>query len=84
MNMAATIYGAVAGQLTRWVRMAIRAVIGGVLALVSALKRLGVNWISASTLPGMWQQLLNSTIELRGQPGQDVLEVGKGVMPVEG
>lgn len=83
MNVVVTICGAVAGQLTRWVRTAIRMVIGRVVALVSARKRSSLNWISANALPSMWQQFLDSTIELRGQPGQDVLEVGKGVMPVE-
>lgn len=83
MNVVVTICGAVAGQLTRWVRTAIRMVIGRVVALVSARKRSNLNWISANALPSMWQQFLDSTIELRGKPGQDVLEVGKGVMPVE-
>ena len=83
VNKAATIYWAVAGQLARWVRTAIRMAHLVASALVSALKRVGVNWISASALPAMWQQFLDSTIELRGQPGQSILEVGKGVMSVE-
>jgi len=55
-----TIYGAVAGQLTRWVRMAIRMVSSG----AGALKLLEVNRTSANALPSVWQQYLNLTVEL--------------------
>ena len=81
--MVATIYCGVAEQLARWMRMGIRMAHCCAGALVSALKRAGVNSISASTLPAMWQQLIDPTIELRGQSGQDVLEIGKGVVPLE-
>ena len=83
VNMVAAIYWAVAGQLARWLRAAIRMAHCCAGALVSALKRAGVKWVSASTLPAMWQQFIDPTVELRGQSGQDVLEIGKGVMPAE-
>ena len=83
VNMAAMIYWVAAGQLARWMRAAIRMAHLCVSALVSALKRAGLKWVSASTLPAMWQQFLDPTVELGRQSGQNVLEVGKGVMPVE-
>ena len=83
VNMATAIYWAVAGQLARWMRAAIRMAHCCAGALVSALKRAGVKWVSASTLPAMWQQFFDPTVELCRQSGQDVLEIGKGVMPVE-
>ncbi len=82
MNMAATMYWEVAGQLARWLRTAIRMAHFCSCTLVSALKRAGVNSISACALPGMWQQLLNSTVELGRQPGEDVLKVKAGQLVV--
>ena len=38
---------------------------------------------SAGSLPPVGQQLLNSTVQLRRQPGEHVLEVGPGLVPVE-
>jgi hypothetical protein len=64
VNKATTIYWAIAGQLASWMRTAITMAHLCAGALVSALKRSGVNWISANALPGMWQQFLDSTIEL--------------------
>jgi hypothetical protein len=83
VNMAAAIYCGVAEQLARWMRMGIRMARCCAGALVSAFKRAGVKWVSVSTLPAMWQQFLDPTVELGRQSGQNVLEVGKGVMPVE-
>ena len=83
VNMAAAIYCAIAEQLARWMRSAIRMAHCCAGALVSALKRAGVKWVSARTLPAMWQQFLDPTVELGRQSGQNVLEVGKGVMAVE-
>ena len=76
VNMAAAIYCGVAEQLARWMRAAILMAHLCASALVSALKRAGVKWVSASTLPAMWQQFIDPTIELRGQSGQDVFEIG--------
>ena len=81
--MAAAIYCAIAEQLARWMRSAIRMAHCCAGALVSVLKRAGVKWVSARTLPAMWQQFLDPTVELGRQSGQNVLEVGKGVMAVE-
>ena len=83
VNLVAAIYCGVAEQLARSMHMGIRMAHYCAGALASAFKRAGVNSISASTLPAMWQKFIDPTIELRGQSGQNVLEVGKGVMPVE-
>ncbi len=64
VNMAAAIYCGVAEQLARWMRMGIRMAHCCAGALVSAFKRAGMNSISASTLPAMWQQFLPATNQL--------------------
>ena len=51
-------------------------------AAVSA-RRWGRLVSSAGRLPPVGQQLLDAAVQLRGQPGEHVLEVGPGIVPVE-
>ena len=85
VNLMAMIYGAVAGQFVRWVRSIIVIAVAniGAISVVLLIKRAGLVLFSADTLPLMRQQLFDSTVELRRQSGQHILEVGKWVMPAE-
>ena len=77
VNLMTMIYGAVAGQFIRWVRSIIAVANIGAISVVLLIKRAGLVLFSADALPLMRQQLFDSTIELRRQSGQNVLEVGK-------
>ena len=64
--------------------------VGVGVAIASALRRavstclVGSIWpASASRLPLMGQQLFDTAVQLRGQPGQHVLEVGPRLVPIE-
>ena len=64
--------------------------VGGMIALVLsravafAMRRAGSGRsASAGRLPLVWQQLFNPTVQLRGQPGQHVLQICPRLVPVE-
>ncbi len=49
-----------------------------------SVRRAQPTWsVSAGGLPPVGQQLLDPVVQLHGQPGEHVLEVGPGFMPVE-
>jgi hypothetical protein len=83
VNLIMMIYGAVAGQFVRWVRAVIGIANIGAISAVLLIKRAGKALFSADALPLMRQQLFDSTVELRRQPGEHILEVGPRVMPIE-
>ena len=78
MNLMTMIYTGVAGQWVRWVRTIIAARL-----IAPLIKRTGLALFSASAAPLMRQQLLDPAVQLGRQPAENVLEVGKRVMPVE-
>jgi hypothetical protein len=83
VNLMTMPYGAVADQFVRWVRSIIAVANIGTISVVMLIKRAGLVLFSADALPLMRQQLFDSTVELRRQSGQHILEVGKWVMPAE-
>ena len=64
-----------------WVSVLVSCIVRRTGAL---FERAGSRWrSSAAGLPPMGQQLPNSAVDLRRQPGEHVLEVSPWVMPVE-
>src|SRR6476646_9321654 len=48
-----------------------------------ALRASGESRSGARRLPAVRQQFVNSTVQLRGQPGEHILEVGPRISPIE-
>lgn len=69
---------------TRWLSIVVlSALMLARAATVSIRLLLSVCWASARWLPTMRQQLLNPAVQLGGQPGEHVFEVGPRLVPVE-
>jgi len=77
VNMMTMISGGVAGQVARWVGAMI------FVASLALIRRAGLPSFSTGVLPVVGQQRFDSAVQLRGQPCQNILEVGPRVMPAQ-
>ena len=69
---------------SRWLGVVVLTVfVVGRAAAVSARRRASTWSSSAGRLPPVGQQLLDPTVQLRRHAGEDVLQVGPRVVPVE-
>jgi hypothetical protein len=84
MNMVDAAWAKATMFASRWLGVVVLTVfIVGRSAAVSA-RRLWSTWSSsAGRLPPVGQQFLDSAVQLHRQPGEDVLQVGPRVVPVE-
>ena len=83
VNMMTMIYGTAACPVVRWVGVIVVVASMALSAMMALIKRAGAAWFSTGVVPVVGQQLLDAAVELRGQPGQNTLEVGPRIMPVE-
>ena len=84
MNMVVAAWTKAIVFASRWLSVVVLTVfVVGRSAAVSA-RRLWSTWsTSAGGLPPVGQQLLDPAVQLRRHAGEDVLQVGPGVVPVE-
>ena len=84
MNVMETIYFGAVARLTRWLRgNTLVACIGRSMGAMFLQRASSTFRTSSARLPPVGQQLLDSAVELRRQPGENVLEVGPRVMPAQ-
>ena len=82
-NKLSMICSVLAGQLVRWMRAIIFSTKVGASSIAWSIRAAGLAWFSAGALPFMRKQLIDPAVELRRQPGEHILEVGKWVVPIE-
>ena len=83
VNWITMMFVAQTGQLVRWVRSVVAVAYAGASSIVFCIFRAGLPWVSGRALPLVSKQLLDPSVQLGRQPAENVLEVGKRVMPVE-
>ena len=83
-NVVEAIYRTAKAWLARWLWIsALIACVGLQKAALWAQRRCSTWSTSVGRLPAMGQQFFDSAVQLCGQPGEHVFEVGPGVAPIE-
>jgi len=82
--MADAVWAKATTLAVRWLCAAAMAVSMYARTLTVALRRYGSTWsTSAGRRPPVGQQLLDPTVQVRGQPRENYLQVGARVVPAE-
>ena len=83
VNMMTMIFGAATRPVVRWVGAMIFVASMALSAMMALIRRAVLALGSTGVVPVVGQQLFDSAVELRGQSGQNILEVGPRVMPAQ-